>query len=139
MTMTNGAEQMETTLRTMGSSSSLSPRYLYADERDQDLLLKGGRAAIVQHDIYRPPEIHEVFEVREFTISHPYFDDSGEMGPAIRAMVTVFLQLKRHRHWHAFSAFPSDQQFFTVEQDGRVIFDSRSDVPWPPDRQFKNG
>jgi hypothetical protein len=103
------------------------------------LLLKGGRATIIRHEVVGlfivPPSsvVHESFEVRDFRVGPPYFNE-GDMGRALVPTVCVALRLKGHRRWHAFFAHPSDQQFFTIERDGRVIFDSRRDVPWPPNR-----
>jgi nitrate reductase alpha subunit len=85
-------------------------------------LLKGDQAVIVRHDIWR--NLHEVFEVRNFSVSYPYF-------VALVPRIDVFVRLKKHRRWHAFSSHLSNEQFFTVERGGRVIFDSRRDVPWP--------
>jgi hypothetical protein len=137
---------MKTEVRTQGHPGHLIPDghvFVVTEDTSADLLLlKGGPATIIQHNLFPPDygrkDLHEVFEVRKFNIARPCFEE-GDMGRAIVPSVWVTLQLKRHRRWHAFYAHPSDQQYFTIERGGRVIFDSRRNVPWPPNRDEQCG
>jgi hypothetical protein len=125
--------------RTQGSPESLRDYSRFLVYRNGlQLLLAGDRATIIRHRVV--PEFgtdqHEVFQTREFRISKPYFTNSDDMGPAIVPLILVTLQLKRARgRWRAFHQSPLDQEYFTVERNGRLIFDSRNDVAWPPNRR----
>jgi hypothetical protein len=119
---------MKTEERIQGDPRSLSNLFYYElYDGAGALLLKGDQAVIVRHDIcFDWRNLHEVFEVRNFSVSHPYFGWQARV-----PRIDVFVRLKNHRLWHAFSSYPSNEQFFTIERGGRVIFDSRRDVPWP--------
>lgn len=126
---------MKAETRTEGSAENLWNVY-FSDEGHDNLLLDRGNVLVIRHDIDRGyrQDIHEAFKVRRVTVSRPYFEDSGDYGPAFCPCVFVALLLKHHRRWRGFTGFASQTQFFTFESRGHTIFDSRCDIPWPAHR-----
>jgi hypothetical protein len=63
--------------------------------------------------------------VRAFRVS-PLPRFNGELAVGI-----PFVE-PRKRKWRSYSVISRSKHFYTIEQDGAVIYDSRQDVPYDP-------
>ena len=83
-------------------------------------MLTGEKATIVQHcAVFGTLKT----EVRKLTIGtpRPYAQH--------RVSITISFVKPRERKWSSYTMTPDDLRYLTIEQDGKVLYDSRTDVP----------
>jgi hypothetical protein len=92
---------------------------------DRQMKRGGGRATVVLHDAaYGMSKV----PVRSWTVGDPVPVPSGGDAVCIRYVAAV-----GRPPWF-FWMLPDNLLYLTVEQDGRVVYDSRADVPCDMDR-----